>query len=278
MPKEDGDKALVETERTELAKVKEEEVQEEKRELKEKKKKEKKKEEKRGWQCWVTVGFFGIAILLFGWSFFAFRSAVSKAADEGWSAFADGVSSKTVERREQMGQMGFDRGFEDYRTVNDVSINVDEVRKTAKLEVMKVSSVVYIHDTGKLGDKVLAWLKVRGEGVYTVDMAAGEYLVDEANRYVLVKVPAPELGEVDITEYENRKFESSHWFTVEKPGEGVALAMNQLAKAQRELTDDIKNNLGAREMMEPTARTLITALVRSLNPEVPDLTVEVEFF
>ena len=56
------------------------------------------------------------------------------------------------------------------------------------------------------------------------------------------------------------------------------LAIAQLAQAQTELTEDIRDNRYANESLENNARIVISALVCSLNPEIPDLTVDVEFF
>lgn len=261
---------LEKTVRTELAEIrKEEKTVEGRRE---------KRPPMEKWSLLTTAACVFVAVILFGVSLLVFRNAVVDAAAVGLDAFNDSMTESAKERREEMGKLGYQRGFADFKTVNDVTIRVDEVRKSAKLEVMKVSSVVYIHDTGDLGDKVVAWLKVNGEGVYTVDLAAGEYVVDNANRYVLVRVPAPALEKVSVTGFEKKLFQDNTWFPFESAGVGVQLAMNQLALAENELTEDIKNNVAANTSLDSTAQTLIAALVRSLNPEVPELTVEVEFF
>lgn len=222
---------------------------------------------------------FGVAALVLTGVSVAIRlNAISEAADDAAGAFSAGFSEKSGEVREAMGAKGFEDGFEDFRTVNDVTIRLEDVRKTAKLEVMKVSSVVYIHDTGALEGKVVAWLKVSGTGVYTVDMTAGEYVVDNGNRYVLVRVPEPELSQVEVTDKEKKLYRDKRWFTNGDPGQGVDLAIAQLAQAQTELTEDIRNNRYANDSLENNARIVISALVRSLNPDIPDLAVDVEFF
>ncbi len=222
---------------------------------------------------------FGVAALVLTGVSVAIRlNAISEAADDAVGSFSAGFSEKSDEVREAMGAKGYNNGFEDFRTVNDVTIHLEDVRRTAKLEVMKVSSVVYIHDTGTLEGKVIAWLKVSGTGVYTVDMTAGEYVVDNENRYVLVRVPEPELSQVEVKDKEKKLYKDRRWLTNGDPGQGVDLAIAQLAQAQTELTEDIRNNRYANESLEGNARLMIESLVRSLNSDIPDLTVEVEFF
>ncbi len=239
----------------------------------------KKKEIKTRHVLWGASILFGAAAaVLLAVSLVIRGDAIAEAARDAADSFSAGFSEKSGEIRETMGAKGYDNGFEDYRTVNDVTIRLEEVRKTAKLEVMKVSSVVYIHDTGALEGKVAAWLKVSGTGVYTVDMAAGEYVVDNENRYVLVRVPEPELSQVEITDKEKKLYRDKRWFTNGDPGQGVELAIAQLAQAQTELTEDIRNNQYANDSLENNAGIVISALVRSLNPDIPGLTVDVEFF
>ena len=95
---------------------------------------------------------------------------------------------------------------------NRASISISNLKQIETLEVLKVWSVDY-QINGKNGDresnsniigKILpssedeSWLEVPGYGVFTVDLRAAEYIVDDERHYVLARIPKPELTEFTI--------------------------------------------------------------------------------
>ena len=120
-----------------------------------------------------------------------------------------------------------------------------------------------------------------GEGVFVVDMAAGEYIVDNERRYVHIRVPYPELTNIYI-DYENVKsllFKNGIFFyNNEDYDTGEELAKKQLDIASVLIKKEFISNQKFYLSAQDAAKTSIEALVRQLNFDVEDLSVEVEFY
>ena len=97
---------------------------------------------------------------------------------------------------------------------------------------------------------------------------------------VFVRVPKPELLPMNISidhaNVEVLRFESNAWQTSVRDGE--QLAGKQLNEARTRIQEDISSNLQYYEFAEKSARSLLENLIRSVNSEIPDLKVEIEFF
>ena len=171
--------------------------------------------------------------------FFAFANgsrAVKQAFDRERKAAEESVYQSFYEQ-------GFKAGEEEYHVKNRAVITLGNLRETANLEVLSVSDVAFmIENPNSENNNIQSWIQVPGTGVYTVDLAAGEFLVDDERSMVFVRVPKPEL-----------------------------LPMNRIQ-------EDISSNLQYYEFAEKSARSLLENLIRSVNSEIPDLKVEIEFF
>ena len=155
---------------------------------------------------------------------------------------------------------------------NNVSIEIGELRETQKLEVLKVSDVEFIIEEG---------LEVPGEGVFVVDMAAGEYIVDNERNYVHIRVPYPELTNVKIDYADVGKvlFENGIFFyNNEDYATGEELARKQLDIASMLIKKEFISNQRLYLSAQDAAKTSIETLVRQLNPDVEGLSVEVGFY
>lgn len=165
---------------------------------------------------------------------------------------------------------------------NSGTIGVESVQEKAELEVLKVSDVEYITNN-KSEDKVTSWLEVPGNGVFTVDLSLSEFVVDDARHYVLVRVPKPEIQaeniEIDTQKVKILAYENNHWvFDNGSVEEGEKLVLNQLSEAQTKIQEDIQSNERYFEIAQTSARNNIKQLIKSLNEDVSDLDIEVEFF
>ena len=127
---------------------------------------------------------------------------------------------------------------------------------------------------------IQSWLEVPGTGVFTVNLAAGEFLVDDEREMVFVRLPKPELLPMNINiDHANVKvlrFVSNRWQTSVRDGE--TLAGKQLNEARTKILEDIGSNVQYYEFAENSARSLIENLIKAFNTEIPDLRVEIEFF
>lgn len=172
----------------------------------------------------------------------------------------------------------YNKAKEEHLVTNKVAIVVDTLRETAELEVLKVYDVEYvITDKESNDDGITSWLMVPGEGTYTVDLTAAEFIVDKERGYVLVRVPEPELKNPTLIEdkveplfYRNNGFDESI-----KAGE--ELINEQLSKASMEIKKALGSNPNFYQAAENSADRMIKALVKALNQNVENLVVDVEF-
>ncbi len=168
----------------------------------------------------------------------------------------------------------------DYHVKNQAVITLSGIRETAELEVLSVSDIVYITKDAKNIFDTRSWLQVPGTGVFTLDLAAGEFLVDNERRSVYVRLPKPDLSTDNITiDHTNVKvlnLDSSAIASSVRDGE--QLAQQQLNEALTQIREDIKSNLEYYEYAEESARSLLETWIRSVNKDVEDLTVEIEFY
>lgn len=170
----------------------------------------------------------------------------------------------------------FDKAKKNYHVSNRMVISINSLEKYNKLEVLKANHVEFITEDrdSNLGN-VTAWLEVTGEGTFVVDLKAAEFIVDNYRRYVLVRIPYPELTNVIVTNTIKRFFKDD-W----KNGsydEGVDLALKQQNEAGVRIHKALMSNQYIYNSAQDVAKNIIENLVKQFNTEIPDLTVEVEF-
>lgn len=223
----------------------------------------------------VTGGIFcmiaGIILILSG------------TVKTGASALASGYLTSYETEKEA----AYEEKYEDYKTSaeekyhvsNRVSIYIGGLEETQKLEVLKVSDVEFmIVNEEDNQDKLTSWLEVPGEGTFVVDLKAGEYIVDNERAHVLVRVPYPELTSVKI-DYKNvDKILFKHGIMNKSYRVGEELARQQLNEAEVLFRKEFLSNQTFFLSARKSAGKTIEALIRQLNPEIPELTVDVEFY
>ena len=221
------------------------------------------------------------ALLIFlgavGFYFAAFTRgthAVKQAFDREKEIAEDAVFQSFYEQ-------GFSAAEKEYHVKNRAVITLGNIRETANLEVLSVSDITFMIENPDGSNKnIQSWLEVPGTGVFTVNLASGEFLVDDEREMVFVRLPKPELLPMNINiDHANVKvlrFVSNRWQTSVRDGE--SLAGKQLNEARTKILEDIGSNVQYYEFAENSARSLIENLIRALNTEIPDLKVEIEFF
>ena len=219
------------------------------------------------------LALFGMGGLLY-FSFERGTHAVREAFENEKTAAEEAVYHGFYEQ-------GYRAGEKEYHVKNRAVITLGNIRETSVLEVLSVSDIAFIiQDPDLKNGETLSWLQVPGTGVFTVNLAAGEFLADDARSLVYVRLPRPELLPANITiDHANVKplrFKSSELLT--SVGDGERLAGKQLNEARTKITEDIASNLQFYEYAEESARTLLENLIRQVNPDIPDLNVEIEFF
>lgn len=209
----------------------------------------------------------------------------------------DSFSTAKDEVAEEVYQIFYKKSYDDaekaYHVSNKVSIRLGNLSEEQKLEVLKVSDVTYETPDPKdqswlenlMGSVigffdagVISWLEVPGNGVFTVNLQAGEFIVDEERQYVLIRVPYPELTEFSI-DYENVElllFEKGGAFK-NSAKYGVDKAREQLQSAELRMMQSVNNNQEFYKRARESTERMLVNLVKQLNPQHPDLSVRIEF-
>ncbi|MBD5147133.1 MAG: DUF4230 domain-containing protein [Ruminococcus sp.] len=194
-----------------------------------------------------------------------YETAFQKSHDEAYEKFYESAYNKAEEK---------------YHVKNEVSIIVDSIKQEEKLEVLKVSDVEFvIRDANKENGNVVSWLEVTGNGVFTVNLKASEFIVDNERNYVLVRVPKPVVNcAVDYKNIALLKFENKNWIRNGNYSDGTDKAQEDIEKGFRLIKEELNSNQNFNKSAEESARTIIENLVLALNSEVVGLKVEVEFY
>lgn len=190
-----------------------------------------------------------------------YKDGKQSAYDDVYNRY-ESLSHDTAEKLNHVKNRGF--------------ISVDGISKPANLEVLKVSDVVFVYTDASSTNQ--SWLQIPGTGMFIVDLTMGEYIVDNEHQHVLVRVPAPvfdaerisiDLSSVEILDSELKKGNVS---------DGVKLAQQQIADGERAIQEDIEANQMYFKYAREAAKTQISNLIVAMNPDIPDLSVDVDFY
>ena len=204
-------------------------------------------------------------------------AGVNSARDEFTAAYGDARSAEYTKFKEK----AYEIAEKTHHVSNDVTISLNAVKEKSNLEVLKISDVVYIIDDGKENDSgTISWLKVNGTGVFTVDLKAAEYLVDNSRCRVMIRVPTPVLDNknISIDDFESLLFNENKWEPSNSIKNGEELAREQLSEAQSKMQEDFEANENYSKLAKSLTESMLRTLIQSLNPDIPDLEVDVEFF
>lgn len=215
--------------------------------------------------CIITV-IAGSGIVKTGAS--AMHESYNTAFEEEKNAAYDTQYNKYYERAEK-----------EYHLSNRDKITIEDLKEMANLEVLNVSDTEYIiSDTKDTGNGITSWLEVPGQGTYIVNLQAAEFIVDNEREYVLVRAPYPEITNISI-DYKNvNKLLFQNNIFNESYAVGEDLARAQLNSADLLIKKEFASNQHFYLSAQDAAVSSIQCLVKQLNPTVPDMTVEVEFY
>lgn len=217
----------------------------------------------------------------------------SIGADAARSSFDQAKNDSSNETYEKIYDYSYSSAEKAHHVSNQVSITIDKLKKENKLQVLEAIDVGYvapeevdstllsqIKDTITdvfIGD-VKSWLSVPATGIYTVNLQASEFIIDDYRQFVLIRVPNPELSNfsIDYSNVEILYFENNGLFN-NSAKVGVQDAINQLKKQELRLRQSMINNQRFYKGACDSTTKILSNLVRQLNPSIPDLTIEVEF-
>lgn len=212
----------------------------------------------------------------------------AQAAGNAFEAAKDVAASETYQSFYETSYASAEKA---HHVSNRATISLGNLRETQKMEVLAVSEVSYQAEspekdsqgilpniTDWFDEELVSWLEIPGNGVFTVDLQLGEFIIDNDRQSVLVRIPGPELTNFAL-DYENVEvlyFEEGGAFK-NSAKYGTAKAMEQLQDAQLEMQQSVSNNQTLYKRARTAAENMLIRLVKELNPQMPDLVVEVEF-
>lgn len=174
---------------------------------------------------------------------------------------------------------------------NDITIQIQGITEIRNLEVLNVFLTDYQiwpeqETSGGVLDIVVdpligdaeAWIRFDGIGTFTVSLQNADFILDEQRKSVLVRVPSPVMERVLIQQDEDDVLYTSDaglFNNASDTGQQLVLSLTQ--KAQQDMTAKARSNPEYYAQAKASADKTITQLIKNLNPDLPDLTVEVEF-
>lgn len=160
---------------------------------------------------------------------------------------------------------------------NSININMEDIKKISRLEVLRVSDTEFVIKNADENSSIYSWLEVQGVGVFTVDLAASEFIKDSQRKYVLVNIPKPVLTECSVEKTGKQFWKNGSIIRNGSNKEGVNLSQEQMREGRMLIEDSIKQNRMFYDAANEAAVNMMTALVKKWNPGLQDLQVEVNF-
>ncbi len=230
-----------------------------------------------------------ILICLIGFAaiyYFLWTDMIDKGVEAATNSYAESKEEAHLSTYNKF----FESSKDAHAVSNDVAITIDSIREENELEVLQVHDVVYETSENEEGNlfeeffnsivnpQVTSWLEIPGEGVFTVDLKTAEFIIDEAHNHVLIRIFPPQLSQFRLS-YDKVVilYFNDEGLLNETAKVGEAVAREQLSSAESSLIQNIRNNQRFDQSAKDSAVQILTILVKDLNPELPDLTVEVEF-
>ena len=223
------------------------------------------------------LNYTAVLIILFTVLFLLNVLFYNKIIESGGAAFRTAYDTAKEEEEKEIYSRFYEAAFEQYKTTNDISINIENTNEEGKLEVLSVYDVAYIiQDSETSEDGTTAWLEVPGTGIFTVDIHACEFLTDHQRNIIIARIPHPELSRFTI-DYENVSLLNfSTGLTNGSIEKGEELAHNQLQEGDMRIRENILSNQKIILSADSAAKKIVKQLLVSVNP-VEDIEIIVEF-
>lgn len=215
-------------------------------------------------------------IILIATCLFLLKDTIAIGSEALANSYSIAYENEKSAAYQELYQGAYDRAEERYHVSSKVLISIDSFEESEKLEVLEANHVEFItEDRDDNTDNITAWIEVSGKGTFVVDLKAAEFIVDNEHKFVLVRIPYPELTNVTITNAVQKLFKDDIWNG--SYSDGVHLAVDQLNDADARIKKALMSNQYIYKNAQTVATSMIINLVKELNPDIPDLTVEVEF-
>ena len=227
---------------------------------------------------WRLIIFGGSLILLLV-SFWLIKKSITISARALFESYNETYESEKEKTYDDYYQKYYDKAVEEYHVSNKGTISIGNLKEVGKLEVLEVSDVEFVIESNSgNANGITSWLEVPGKGTFVVNIEEAEFVIDNENSHVLVRVPYPELTNVtiDYANVEKRLFKNDLFNDSYRIGED--LARKQLGEGDALIKKEFASNEHYYNNAQKAGISTIKSLISQLNPDEVNLKVEVEYY
>ncbi len=224
----------------------------------------------------IRMIIFIVAVIALVASFILFITSGSVALNSAIKSSEETFLSEKEKTYEDFKETFMELGENNHHVSNRVDIDITSIKTDNRLQVLEVINTEYIN-CDEPDEKITAWFEVKGKGIYTVNMEAAEYIIDNRHSTVSVRVPKPELAITDSV-VENKFFVDDSILKNGSVAKGSRLYEEAKVKGANVIKEEFSTNTDYYEIAEESAEIAISNLVYEVNQGVKDLKVTVEFY
>ncbi len=212
------------------------------------------------------------------------RKAFARAKEASENTFSKVYEKTKQDTYDKFKQQAFEYFEHENHVKNRGTITIGNIKEENLLEVLSVSdSWVKISDPNESNDNTTRWVEFNATGVYTVDMNVSEFIIDDYNNFVLVKLKTPQLNHVALDdssiEIYNYDYETGFLKINGDYKKGTEMAIDDRAEALSKLTEQLENNDENLSKAKISAENLIKTFIKNVNTDIilTDNDIQVEF-
>ena len=221
-----------------------------------------------------------ISIAGSGLLFFMFGLNTKKACQDNFNTAYSETKDKIFD---QFKKKAYDYFEEKNHVSNRATLTIGNIKEENSLEVLSVSdSWVKISDPDKDNDKTRRWVEFNATGLYTVDMSTSEFIIDDYNNYIIVKLKTPQLSHIDLDTNSKAylyKYEKGFFELNGDYDSGVKMMLNDRAEALDKLTEQLESNDANLARAKKSTENIIRTFLKNVNPEMElkDSNIRIQF-
>lgn len=223
----------------------------------------------------IFIFFIGSILILLG--------SCSKAKTSSKKAFSSVYNDTKLQTYNNFKQKAFDYFEEQNHVSNQAKLTIGNIKEENSLEVLSVSdSWVKISDPDEDEDRTTRWVEFNATGVYTVDMSVSEFIIDDYNNYIFVKLKTPQLSHIALDNNTKAYLYKYKKGFVELNGDydsGVRMMLDDRAEALDKLTEQLENNDANLALAKSSTENLIRTFIKNINQDMnlKDSNIQIEF-
>ena len=185
--------------------------------------------------------------------------------------------------RDEWFQFFYQKAYDFYERRNHIknraTITISNIKEENSLEVLKVSDCYVKYQPSDDSSIANRWVEFHGSGVYTVDMSLSEFIIDDYNKYIIVRMQTPQLGPIALDKETKIHYIEEKWRDGNEE-EGIDLALEDRKAAVREITKQLESNDENLARAKSSAESLIQSFVKNVNPTInlKNSDIQIEFF